>query len=136
MRPAGRPKPGDPKSARVLYYWTTRFIAWDATDVYGTAHGPFTLACCKRLISRLHNPIRSLRFALAAKAFVPLLCFRLRATYRRYATSTNMSREAFGEEVLVYANLNNWGGRFITPGPFDNTSRIFFVSHASVAAMV
>ena len=47
-----------------------------------------------------------------------------------------MSREAFGEEVLVYANLNNWGGRFITPGPFDNTSRIFFVSHASVAAML
>ena len=109
MRPAGRPKPGDPKSARVLYYWTTRFIAWDATDVYG--------------------------FTLAAKAFV--LCFqRLRATYRRYATSTNMSREAFGEEVLVYANLNNWGGRFITPGPFDNTSRIFFVSHASFAAML
>ena len=66
-----------------------------------------------------------------------LLCFqRRRATYRRYATSTNMSREAFGEEVLVYANLNNWGGRFITPGPFDNTSRIFFVSHASVAAML
>ena len=47
-----------------------------------------------------------------------------------------MSREAFGEEALVYANLNNWGGRFITPGPFDNTSRIFFVSHASVAAML
>ena len=74
------------------------------------------------------------------KLLCQLLCFfilkRRRATYRRYATSTNMSREAFGEEVLVYANLNNWGGRFITPGPFDNTSRIFFVSHASVAAMV
>ena len=37
-----------------------------------------------------------------------------------------MSRDAFGKEVLIYANLNNWGGRFFAPGASDSTSTVYF----------
>ena len=54
-------------------------------------------------------------------------CYRLIHVFKcRYATSTNMSKDAFGEEVLVYANLNNWGGRFFVPGVSDSSSLVYF----------
>jgi hypothetical protein len=68
--PAGRPlNPGDGNSSNLIsrkqFYWTARFVAWDATATY--------------------------------------------------AAATNISREAFSQEVLVYANLDNSGGRFFCP---------------------
>jgi hypothetical protein len=74
--PAGRPSDPTSLEGRRLYYWTTRFIAYDAAMTY--------------------------------------------------ATGTNMSRKAFYEDIGVYANLNNWGGRYFFPGPFDNTTKIYF----------
>jgi hypothetical protein len=68
--PAGRPlNPGDGNASNLIsrkqFYWTARFVAWDATATY--------------------------------------------------AAATNISREAFSPEVLVYANLDNSGGRFFCP---------------------
>jgi hypothetical protein len=76
VRPLGRPPGPGSVAARRLYYWTTRFIAWDATTTY--------------------------------------------------AAATQLSRAAFGAGVGVFANLNNWPGRFYYPGPTAATSWIYF----------